>query len=1049
MKSRIVAVALGLLLVSVAAPWISQAAPQDRLHNVPKPVTDGSARLVKHMNPAQMLRLTLTLEPPLQDAAEQFLRDVEDPGSPGFHQFLTFDDWKARYAPSDSNVARVTEWATGHGLTLVHVFRDNLAIKVEADAATIEQAFAVQLNHYETANRKFFSNDRDPALPAELAGVLKSVHGLENYYRMHPASQAFDHTSDDEPIYQPGPFMQVQAGQTSGNGHHAPPLIRDGQGQIPSETGTASPNFFLAPGGGYLYEPPDLFSSQAYDLAGLNRFIQCCNPTDLPGGTPKEASIAIIGAFSLDFKDWQTFAAQYGLQGSLTQHMEPGAGCCDDEMTLDAEWSLAFANSSGNSQHWANIHAYEGGGSSLSNLLDAWHWALSDDNARVASTSFGGSESDFGGLGAPSISAFTDVINSMQQIGWTVTAASGDHGATNDCSTLSVNFPASSPNVIAAGGTYLQINNNGGNAVFKQENPWNGPGCNGQPKGSNNNGGGGGGCASVEPAGSYQQYNTSLCGGTKRSLPDLALNAKFQVVYYGGNWNGANGTSIVAPELAGYFANVNSYLLKLGNVCGSYPFNHSCAPFGPANASLWALGRFGLGIGHNPYYDILPTGSVNTDCIGGDNSLGLAPPYCAAVGYDQATGWGSFNMLQMAWALAGGVANGVPPSLSFTGPAVKTWYKADQVVKFTVVSPTLTGTGAAYGVAGYTAQWDAAVADPSNPGTPGGGNAFYDGPAKLGSDGFLTLAVAGLGCHTVDVRGWDRVGNTTGNNAYGPLCFDPLPPIVITYAPSPSSIWRANDVAVEVTTKDQPDPPNGSGLANPADADFFVSTSVPAGTETASAYTGIHAFCDVAGNCNQAGPYGPFAIDKKPPAIIITSPTNTQYIVNQPVPANYSCVDGGSGVATCSGPVASGSNIAASSVGNKTFTVNATDKVANASSSSVSYSVTFRICPLYDPSLATNGQVRNIILEICDYNSANQSTGGIVLHALAVDGTPALAVSQGNVNPGNNFLFGLTSPPYAAYKYTLNTSALKAGPHVLSFTVQGDPIVHLAPFTLD
>ena len=79
--------------------------------------------------------------------------------------------------------------------------------------------------------------------------------------------------------------------------------------------------------------------------------------------------------------------------------------------------------------------------------------------------------------------------------------------------------------------------------------------------------------------------------------------------------------------------------------------------------------------------------------------------------------------------------------------------------------------------------------------------------------------------------------------------------------------------------------------------------------------------------------------DTTPPTITITSPTNGAiYSLNQAVAAGYTCTDNiASG--TCSGTVANGSNINTSSVGPKTFTVNATDGAGNPASKTVSYYV--------------------------------------------------------------------------------------------------------------
>jgi Pro-kumamolisin, activation domain len=1058
MKLRAYTLSRTLVILSLFFALMSnaQGSQGPRIHGAtPKVVSDGSAKVSRHMDPAQMLRLTLTLQPVQQDDLDQFLRDVQDPHSSRFHQFLTFNEWKKRYAPSDASVGMVTGWAHRNGLKVIHQFRNNLGVKVEADAATIENAFDVKMNHYTTVSRSFYSNDRDPALPAELTGVLKNVHGLSSYALAAPASHALNAAlADREPIYKPGPFVQVKPAQGMGKGQLAQRLVRDTMPQSSTQGNGSSLGSISGGISGSGIEAPDLYTSEGYDLAGLNRISQCCNPNHNAGGTPKETSIAIIGTNTIAVSDLSTFAGQYGMAFNLTQHMIDSPSCCDDEMTLDIEWSTAFANSFGSSTDTAHVHAYEGGGSHLSDLLDAWDEAHSDDNARVASSSFGSWEDNFGGIGDPSISDFTDIINAMAAEGWSIAVATGDHGATQDCQNLSVTFPASSPNVVAAGGTSLTLNNNGGKPQFASETAWNGPGCGTtDPDNAQNLGGAGGGCADTEPRGFYQEvFGPNLCGGVKRSLPDIALHATGQFWYYGNNggWitKGGGGTSIVAPELAGFFAQVNSYLLMLGNICGPAPYNQACAPLGLPNYWLWAFGYAKASPnGRNPLYDLKASTPFNasTDCIGGQGGAGMAPPFCTADGYDQATGWGSVNMFQLAWGMANAVAHGVLPDVNFTGPTINTWYNTDKHVDFTVVSPVVSGTSASFGVAGYGAQWDNAVPDTPNPGTPGSGNSFYDGPPKLGSSDFLSLAAAGMGCHTAHVRGWDRVGYATDDDTYGPVCFDNQNPFITNCSPLNDTSWHATDVTVNCLGSDQT---NGSGLANPADANIAVSTSVASGIETAFASTGSHQVCDVAGNCNTAGPFSPYKVDKKPPSITITAPTNTQYIVKQPVAANYSCSDGGSGVATCAGTVANGSNINTASVGTKTFTVNSSDNVANAGSASVNYDVTYRICLSYNPNSPISGRAANITVQICDYNGANLSQRSIVLHATAIDGNPAKLKALGNANPGNNFLFGPPSAPSATYLYVVDSQGLGSGKHVINFTVQGDPVPHSAAFTL-
>jgi hypothetical protein len=92
-------------------------------------------------------------------------------------------------------------------------------------------------------------------------------------------------------------------------------------------------------------------------------------------------------------------------------------------------------------------------------------------------------------------------------------------------------------------------------------------------------------------------------------------------------------------------------------------------------------------------------------------------------------------------------------------------------------------------------------------------------------------------------------------------------------------------------------------------------------------------------------------VDRKAPSIGITSPNAGPYTQNQAVPANYSCADGGSGIATCAGTVANGSNINTSVPGANNFTVIATDAVGNINTVTVTYQVqaVFQFTGFFEP----------------------------------------------------------------------------------------------------
>jgi HYR domain/WD40-like Beta Propeller Repeat len=75
-------------------------------------------------------------------------------------------------------------------------------------------------------------------------------------------------------------------------------------------------------------------------------------------------------------------------------------------------------------------------------------------------------------------------------------------------------------------------------------------------------------------------------------------------------------------------------------------------------------------------------------------------------------------------------------------------------------------------------------------------------------------------------------------------------------------VWHRANVSIECRAQD-----GGSGLADPADAAFSLSTSVLVGAEDDDASTGTRQVCDAAGNCATAGPIAGNRIDRKAPAL--------------------------------------------------------------------------------------------------------------------------------------------------------------------------------------
>jgi hypothetical protein len=96
----------------------------------------------------------------------------------------------------------------------------------------------------------------------------------------------------------------------------------------------------------------------------------------------------------------------------------------------------------------------------------------------------------------------------------------------------------------------------------------------------------------------------------------------------------------------------------------------------------------------------------------------------------------------------------------------------------------------------------------------------------------------------------------------------------------------------------------------------------------------------------------PTSQDTTAPTIILTTPPDgAVYMHGQAVNADYACQDeaDGSGLASCVGTVARGNPIETSSVGSKSFTVNAADKAGNPVSVTHNYSVIYNFNGFFQP----------------------------------------------------------------------------------------------------
>jgi len=226
----------------------------------------------------------------------------------------------------------------------------------------------------------------------------------------------------------------------------------------------------------------------------------------------------------------------------------------------------------------------------------------------VISISWGGPESTWT---AQSMTAFDSAAQDAAALGVTICAASGDNGSSDGVNDNAnhVDFPASSPHILACGGTSLQS----ASGAIKSETVWN-DGAQG--------GAGGGGFSSQFPLPAWQaSANIKPPSGGGRGVPDVSGDADPQTGYnilVDGQSMVIGGTSAVAPLWSGLIALLNE---KLGK------------PLGFLQPTLYGLPQ--------------TAGALHDITVGSNGAFSAAP------GWDAATGLGSPSGENLLQALSG------------------------------------------------------------------------------------------------------------------------------------------------------------------------------------------------------------------------------------------------------------------------------------------------------------------------------------------------------------------------------------------------------------
>jgi N-acetylneuraminic acid mutarotase len=430
---------------------------------------------------------------------KSFLEQVQNPHSAAYRQWLTPAEFTQLYGPTKAEVARVEQFLKANGVKVRNVSRNRTLIRTEATTAAYQQILGVQINDYTLNGRSFYSTTDSPKLPRALAPLVSGILGLNHGALFHP------HLS--KAASRPG----IRTAWPSA----APP---------PATTGS------------YLNQ---LQMAKAYDWPSL---------TDTSNGAGETIAILSYESAGLQMSDLHSYWSGLGLPDHDVSvvHVDgqPVAGE-EGETTLDLEYSGAMAPG-------ADIILYQGGGTpSFQVFADAANKMVDDDKADVASTSWGGCDYQFKGEIPPGENIYMQAA--VQGISFS--AAAGDKGSGDKATCASApgdshaDYPASSPYVLAANGTTLTISDTSG--TYGSETTW----C---VNPATNCTGGGDSAIFDQPS---WQTGPGVPNSGDRMSSDMAMHGggRALLFYLGGAWDtGAVGTSFVAPEFAGLFADVDA-----------------------------------------------------------------------------------------------------------------------------------------------------------------------------------------------------------------------------------------------------------------------------------------------------------------------------------------------------------------------------------------------------------------------------------------------------------------------------------------------------------
>jgi len=131
------------------------------------------------------LHFAISLFPNYQEELDQLTNDLYDISSPLYGQFITSEEYVARFSPTVEQVETVSTYLSQNGLTVTEVNKNRMLIHAKGNVGAINSAFQIQLGHYSMGSDEeaYFQPDQKPTIPQGLSII--GIHGLSNKNKRH------------------------------------------------------------------------------------------------------------------------------------------------------------------------------------------------------------------------------------------------------------------------------------------------------------------------------------------------------------------------------------------------------------------------------------------------------------------------------------------------------------------------------------------------------------------------------------------------------------------------------------------------------------------------------------------------------------------------------------------------------------------------------------------------------------------------------------------------------------------------------------------------